>query len=166
MPRNRKKSTRFSFQLITIVLMGAALFACGKGGNESLDQFQSRWYAAINENRIADLYDMLDSATQRQIRQDLEAMRGATEEQQRIVINQLGGAKIGKLTEISPKEYFARLWELAFHGKKPTMKIEAQSTDAAYMVLGLDGKRERIRLVIEGGKWVWVPPKVMKLAEG
>lgn len=148
-----------------IVLAASLLCACGRGGNESLDQFQARWYAAINENRIADLYEMLDAATQRQIRHDLETMRGATQAEQQEVINQLGGAKINKLTEITPKEYFARLWELAFHGKKPTMKIEARGADAAYMVLGLDGKRERIRLIVEGGKWVWVPPAVGKPGE-
>jgi len=71
--------------------------------------------------------------------------------------------EIKRLTEITPKEYFARLWELALEGRKPTMKIEAQGTDTAYMVLGLDDRRERIRLVIEGGRWVWTPPASAKL---
>jgi hypothetical protein len=145
-----------------IVLLSLALAGCGQGNAESLDSFQARWYAAVNENRIADLYDMLDSATQRQIRHDLEVMRGGTDQEQQVVINQLGGAKIKRLTEISPKEYFARLWELALRGRKPTMKIEAQGTDAAYMVLGLDNHRERIRLMLEGGRWVWTPPMPLK----
>src|SRR6266540_4080051 len=98
--------------VIWITFLITTLSACGKGNNETLESFQARWYTAINENRVADLYDMLDSATQRQIRHDLEAMRGATDQEQQVVINQLGGARIKKLTEITPKEYFARLWEL------------------------------------------------------
>lgn len=144
-----------------LALAGAllTLASCG-GGNETLESFQTRWYAAVNKGDAAPLYDMLDAASQRQVREQLERLRGLTPAEQRVVIDKLGGDRVESLLDMSPQRYFALLWHQLTEGKPPKMSLEAASADAAYMILTRDnGKSERIRLVLEGGRWCWVFPK-------
>lgn len=135
------------------------LSGCGGGAGESLDSFTQRWYAAINQRHVEELYDMLDAASQRRIRHDLEVMRGLPAKEQQDAINQLGGMRVKSLLELTPQKYFALLWDRATAGKRPTMSIEARGGESAYMVLALEGGRpQRIRLALEGGRWVWALP--------
>jgi hypothetical protein len=146
-------------RVIILICLVSLLAGCG-GSSESLSGFEKRWHSAINSRQPEQLYDMLDAASQRRIREDLERMRGMSEAEQRLAIEQLGGEKVKSLQELSPRKYFARLWERVLEGRKPTMNIEATGGDTAYMQVALDGgRRERIRLMVEGGKWVWVLPE-------
>jgi len=143
-----------------VVCLALFLSSCGGGSNESLESFTKRWHAAVNQRQTGELYDMLDAASQRRIRHDLELMRGLSAAEQQEAINQLGGERVKSLTELTPQRYFARLWEKVTLGKKPRMSIEAQGGNAAYMILSLDGgQSQRVRLTIEGGRWVWVLPE-------
>lgn len=138
-----------------------ALAASGCGGaNETLDSFQKRWYAAVNSRQTETLYDMLDLGSQRRLREDLERLRGLKPEMQQSVIDQLGGERKQSLIELTPQRYFALLWHRLTEGRAPGMSIEAAGADSAYMVLTLDGgRRQRIRLIVEGGRWTWALPE-------
>jgi hypothetical protein len=146
-------------RFLLLVLLASLLTGCGRG-SETLDAFSARWHSAINAGKPEQLYDLLDAQSQRRIRTDLETMRGLSEPQQKAVIERLGGEKVKDLQHLSPQRYFGRLWDRTFEGRKPTMAIEARGGESAYMLVGLDGgRRERFRLMVEGGRWVWVLPE-------
>ncbi len=103
---------------------------------------------------------MLDSSSQWRIRHDLEVMRGLEPGAQQAVIAQLGGVRVENLHELTPQRYFARLWDLATDGQRPTMAVEASGDDSGYMILTLGRDRTlRVRLLREAGKWVWQLPR-------
>lgn len=145
--------------LLALTLGLLALPSCG-GGNETLESFQTRWYDAVNKRDAGPLYDMLDSVSQREVREKLERVRGLPADKQQFVIDQLGGDRVTSMLEVTPQRYFALLWHQLTEGKPPKMSLEAAGADAAYMILTMDnGKTQRIRLVLEGGRWCWTLPK-------
>lgn len=156
-----RRATRLALAARWLFVLGAAVASAGCGGsNETLDSFKQRWYAAVNSRQTEGLFDMLDLGSQRRLREDLERLRGLKPELQQSVIDQLGGERKQSLIELSPQRYFALLWHQLTEGRPPGMTIEAAGTDSAYMVLTLDGgRRQRIRLIVEGGRWTWSLPE-------
>ena len=163
-PGTRGHGSRARRVLGMLIFLAAA--AIGLGGcdsrHETLESFTARWHDAVNKRQPEGLLAMLDAASQRRIREDLERLRGLPPEAQKRVIDQLGGDRVKSLVDLTPSRYFALLWHRLTDGKPPTMAIEAAGGDSAYMVLGLDGQRkQRLQLVVEGGRWAWVLPEQM-----
>jgi hypothetical protein len=76
------------------------------------------------------------------------------------VIDQLGGERVRSLSELTPQRYFAALWQRLTEGERPGMQIEAEGDESAYMILSLgETRKQRVRLVVEGGRWAWVLPE-------
>ena len=134
---------------------------CGGGDVESLDHFRLRWQEAVNSRDDGRLYDMLDSRSRRRIATDVEHLRSIESKQARdAVINQLGGERLESLVDLTPRDYFARVWHLATDGRRPTMTVEKAGEGTAYMWLTIDDtRRQRIRLEVEAGRWVWTLPE-------
>lgn len=131
------------------------LTACGNKGAQSLDSFKEQWYAAVNQRKPEQLYGLLDSKSRRTIDQSLETLRGLSEQEQLAVINHLGGDRVNSLHDLPNDRYFGLWWRKTTDDKLPTMTIEAQGDQSAYMVVALDDKKQRYELKVEGGRWVW-----------
>lgn len=137
-----------------------ALAGCGRGKAKTTEQFERRWHMAISSEDHEALFDLLDSASRRRLTHQIEQMRGFSRGAQQEVINQLGGVKLSSLDELTPREYFARLWHKLTQERKPRMQMEATGAESAYMILTMeDGSSQRIRLKIEAGSWTWVMPR-------
>lgn len=134
---------------------------CGsKDESQSLEIFRQRWFEAVNKQDGEALYSMLDAASKRWVSRELDEMRGLQDEAQQRVIDQLGGQRAANLLEFTPGQYFGLLWRQATEGRRPTMKVEAAGAQTAYITLSLnDAPPQRVRLVIEGGRWVWQLPE-------
>ena len=142
-----------------ILVWVASFTGCGQGSDEPLDAFKQRWHHAASRQAHEELYDMLDSASKRRIGHDLEIMRGLDVSAQRAVLVQLGQHKIKTLKDLTPRHYFALLWQQATGGKQPKVDIAPNNLRLADMVMTFEnGKRLLIRLTIEGGVWVWGLP--------
>jgi hypothetical protein len=158
MTGSRGNSSRRLAARAIVLLAALWLVGCGNEG-ETLGQFEQRWHEAVNNRNADTLFDLLDSGSQRRVRRELETLRGLDPQAQQAVINQLGGIRVQSLMELKPQDYFALLWRLATEDKRPTMKIEASDQSSAYMLLALEGRgRQRIRLVLQGGRWSWQLP--------
>lgn len=152
-------------QAVLWVVLGSGLLLSGAGcgrssGPPDQERFRRDWLAAVNEKDYAKLYTLLDADSRRNISHQIEVLRGLTGPEQRAVIAQLGGTRAEDLSEVSASEYFALLWERATGGRNPSMVTEAAGSENAYMELAIEGVgTQRIRLSIEGGKWVWHLPE-------
>lgn len=142
-------------------LLLVTLTGCGsKDDAQTLEIFRQKWFAAVNEQQGEALYTMLDSASKRWVSRELDELRGLDKDTQRRVVDQLGGQRADNLMEFTPGQYFGLLWRQATEGRRPTMKVEASGSQTAYIELSLnDTAPQRIRLVIEGGHWVWQLPE-------
>jgi len=145
----------------SVLLIGVllALTACDGGRAESLDDFKSRWYAAVNSRNGEPLFEMLDSASRRRIDNELQRLRGLPPGEQQPVINALGGERVSDLSQVPVQRYFGLWWNRATDGVAPRMEVEAAGSDNAYMILSTDTGKQRFRLMTEGGRWVWVLPE-------
>lgn len=130
---------------------------CQREGT-TLESFKEQWYAAVNRREPEALYQLLDARSRRSLDEKLETLRGFDKEQQQVVINYLGGDRVGDLHQLSNERFFALWWRRVTDDQPPTMAIEAAGTQAAYMVIALKGQSQRIELKQEGGRWVWVLP--------
>lgn len=146
----------FAAALLLLVLP-----SCGSQDDaQSLEIFRQKWFAAVNDQQGESLYTMLDAASKRWVSRELDELRGLDQDTQRRVVDQLGGQRADNLLEFKPGQYFGLLWRQATEGRRPTMQVEASSAQTAYIVLSLnDAAPQRIRLVIEGGHWVWQLPE-------
>lgn len=142
-------------------LLLVALPGCGSQDDaQSLEIFRQEWFDAVNDQQGETLYAMLDAASKRWVSRELDELRGLDKETQRRVVDQLGGQRADSLMEFTPGQYFGLLWRQATEGRRPTMKVEASGAQTAYIELSLNETTpQRIRLVIEGGHWVWQLPE-------
>ena len=144
---------------ITILALCCLLPGCNEDDQPSLDRFQQQWHQAVNSRQPHKLYPMMNAASRRQIELTLEQLRGLEPEHHTFIINQLGGERIKSLHELTPDKYFGLWWRRITDEQLPTMRIEATGDTAAYMLLTLNDKSQRIELMIEAGRWRWVLPK-------
>ncbi len=144
--------------LVVLIATLLTLTACGGGGDPDISTFEQKWHAAINNQQYDRLYTLLDSAGQRRFRQELEELRGLSKSVQQQVIDQLGGHRIESLDQLTPPEYFARLWHQTIKGRRPTMQVRAHGNGLGEMILELDDAKLKIDLAVEGGRWVWRLP--------
>ena len=148
--------------LVYLILGAVGLGAAGCGrGAPPVETFEKQWHDAVNSRQHEVLYDLLDASSRRHYRQELERLRGLPDHAQQFVIERLGGERVKSLHDLTPPQYFARLWHQAAHGRRPKMIIEAHSGSTAYMNLWLDESRKlRVQLIVEAGRWVWrLPPQ-------
>jgi len=66
-----------------------------------------------------------DTGSRRRLTHQLEQMRGFSLAAQQAVVKQLGGARLSSLDELTPRQYFARLWHQLTQGRKPHTRIGA-----------------------------------------
>ena len=144
---------------LILMLLPMMLTGCSGPSEPSLEDFKEKWYAAVNQRRGEELYHLLDARSRRKIDEQLERVRGLSEEMHREVINFLGGDKVSNLHELSNARYFALWWNTVTDNPPPTMVIEATGGQGATMMLTLNEQSQRIELKIEGGKWVWSLPE-------
>jgi len=141
--------------LLCLTLATCLHTGCGNKGAQSLDTFKEQWYAAVNQRKPEQLYALLDSKSRRAIDQALETLRGLSEQEQLTVINHLGGDRVTSLHDLPNDRYFGLWWRKTTDDQLPTMTIEAQGDQSAYMIVALGEKKQRFELKVEGGKWVW-----------
>ncbi len=144
---------------LALLLLVLGLAACSEQAGDDLEQFRTRWLEAVNRRQHEQLYGMLDAGSKRKIDHQLELLRGLPAAQQRATLDQLGGQRVEHLHELPADRYFALLWAKALQGQRPTLVVEAQGADAAYMELSVEGRTQRLRLLKEAGRWVWVLPE-------
>ena len=143
-----------------LVLCGVVFAAGCGGGGEELGVFLGRWNQAMDQHAYEQLYEMLDSASQRSVSHDLEVMRGLDAQAHRAVLEQLGQDKVTSLVAVTPARYFALLWKRATQGQIPAVDVAPAGPASADMVLTYDGERRmHVHLVVEGNRWRWQLPK-------
>lgn len=142
------------------VLCGVVFAAGCGGGAEELGVFLDRWNQIMNQGAYEQLYDMLDSASQRSVSHDLEVMRGLDAQAQRAILGQLEQDKMTSLAPMTSARYFALLWRRATKGQTPTVDVAPASPTSADMILTYEGQsRMPLHLVVEGNRWRWQLPK-------
>jgi len=144
---------------ITILVFACLLPGCEEDDQPSLDRFQQQWHEAVNQRQPHKLYEMMNAASRRHVEVELEQLRGLEPEHHSFLINQLGGERIKNLHELTPDKYFGLWWRRVTDEQLPTMRIEASGPTAAYMLLTLNDKTQRIELMIEAGRWRWMLPE-------
>ena len=143
------------FLFLSLIALPVSMAGCGNKSAQSLESFKEQWYAAVNQRKPEQLYALLDSQSRRTIDQALETLRGLSEQEQLAVINHLGGDRVSNLHDLPNDRYFGLWWRKTTDDQLPTMTIEAQGDQSAYMVVALGDKKQRYELKVEGGKWVW-----------
>jgi len=145
-------------RLTACFLLACVCYGCGDNPAGAMRDFQTAWNDAVNFREDEKLFFMLDTESQRRLRQDLERLRGLDPVQQRQVINKLGGERVDSLAQVTPEQYFRLLWNRVTQGRRPLMKIREHDDSTGYMILTLDGVDQEIHLSYEGGRWVWRLP--------
>ncbi len=151
-----------SGRLLYIILLVTALslIGCERAADESLEDFRRRWLDA-RRNNVEQLFLMLDAGSQREIRQDLEVMRGLNPAAQRLVLDQLGGGS-DDFTRLTPSQYFALLWNKIAVDRSMQAEVEPLGYGIAQLILtpGDDSGTHPINvpLVYEGSRWRWQLP--------
>ena len=152
------------------VVLGTAVLWLGLVGCdrrvESLDAFLTHWHQTMMSGRGEELYPLLDIASQRRVRQDLEVMRGLSNAAQRAVLDQLDAPSVPDLNDLTAAQYFALLWQSAVGGKSLRVDTSTDRHGSVTMILTLDEKKSflgspptlRVPLVVEGGQWKWQLP--------
>ena len=142
------------------VLCGVVFAAgCGRGGEE-LNMFLDRWNQVMSQHAYEQLFDMLDSSSQRSISHDLEVMRGLDAQAQKTVLEQLEQDKMASLAPMTSARYFSLLWKRATKGQIPTVDVAPASPVSADMILTYEGQRRmHVHLMVEGNRWRWQLPK-------
>ena len=146
-------------RLLIALLLLLTTAGCGGKGGQSLEKFKEQWYAAVNQRQPEKLYALLDAKSRRSVDQDLEMLRGLSEQEQLSVINFLGGDRVKSLHDLPNDRYFALWWRRTTDDQLPTMTIEAAGDQSAYMIVALGEKKQRFELKVEGGRWVWSLPE-------
>ncbi len=153
------KLPTYLLAMAVCVLTCVGLVGCDEDDGASFDRFTKDWHDAVNTRQTDKLFDMLDARSRRHVELQLEQLRGLDPKHHQFIINQLGGERVETLHQLTAAKYFSLWWRRVTDEKQPTMRIEAKGGEAAYMVLELDDKSQRIELVKEAGRWRWVLPK-------
>lgn len=150
-----------------ILILWLGLVGCDRQ-TASLDEFLARWHETMMHGRTESLYLMLDSTSQRKIRQDLEKMRGLSNAAQRAVLDQLSARSVPDLHKLDASQYFALLWRASAGDKPLRVETNTDRHGSVTMILTVDEKESflgspptlRVPLVVEGGQWRWqLPPQ-------
>ena len=134
--RIKRSGMTRKWKYILALAIGLGVSGCDRP-NESLEAFRNRWSNAASQKEAKGLYHMLDSASKRKIRQDLQIMQGLDSVSQRLILDRLGDKSIKNLTQLSTDRYFALLWQQSTRGKIPTIQVEAEGPQSAYMIMSI-----------------------------
>ena len=148
-------------RIALLILITIAAAGCKGGESQTLEQFSQGWEKTLNDQAYEQLYGMLDSVSQRQIRRDLEVMRGLDIVTHRMILDQLEADGIKDLRKLTPARYFSLLWRRATDGQKGKIDVARRDPDSADMIVTFEGtKRIPVRLMREDNRWVWqLPPQ-------
>lgn len=141
--------------------LGICLVGCGRSGGDLLDEFGQRWNLVVGRGTYEELYDMLDSASKQTLRRNLENLRSLEAASQQAALDQLDQPRLKDLGQITPRRYFALLWQKATGGQKPQINLNAKGPQTAELILTFDANSIlRLPLAIEANRWVWrLPPQ-------
>ena len=141
--------------------MTFAAAGCNGVEEQTLEQFSQQWKKTLNSQAYDQLYGMLDSASQRHIRRDLEVMRGLDAVTHRMILDQLEAGDIKDLRKLTASRYFSLLWHRATDGQKGKINVAKRDPDSADMIVTFnDDQRLPVNLIRENNQWVWqLPPQ-------
>ena len=133
---------------------------------ESLAGFEAAYEQALQQGRTDKLYLLLDSNSRRRVDTMLDTARGFDSEVQARILKQLGASETVSLDQMQPPEFFALWWDSILQSKRPSVAIAESNGDAtiaAWLVLKVDDREQRMALIQETGRWAWRLPESAKL---